>query len=187
MRQGTNLKRNFQKDKIKALQMANPKKDPDKVEKAYRNTLASKEIFRRVPSARPYNSSGISMIKVPVDPTSDPKAPNTEFRSVVDPIEVEQLILQRNSNHFSQAKETPLASQRISDMLGFSGSTSVADQLLKGNVNVSAITNDKYGRAILSHCRRTNPEMHPEISIDEFKTSYKNGALALAHHRRVDI
>ena len=173
LKTGKQQRKQFQDDKIKALQMASPSKPPEKVEKVFRNTLASKEMFRRVPTARPTSSSGISMIKVPIDPTADPKAPTTEFKSVVEPTEVERHILERNKIHFRQAKDTPLASQLISDMIGFGGTTSVADRLLSGTLDVDAITTDVYGRGILRRCQRTNPELHPDISIDEFKSSYK--------------
>ena len=170
---GVQAKQNFHSEKIKALQMANPSKEPDKVEKTYRNVLASKELFRRVPSARPFNNNGISMIKVPVDPLADPKAADTVFQSIVEPNEVEQRILQRNRVHFSQAKDTPLAHQNITDLIGFSGTSSIADQLLRGTIDVSNITADKFGRSILTHCRRTNPALSPDISLEEFQSAYK--------------
>jgi hypothetical protein len=153
--------------------MASPEKRPEKVEKVYLNTRASKEMFRRVPSARATMAGGISMIKVPVDPEADPKAPTTVFKTIVDPTEVEKHILQRNKIHFAQAHDTPLAQPRITNLLGLSGTASIADQLLKGTINPSTITNDKFGRAILGMCQRTNPEMSYEISLEEFKQSYK--------------
>jgi hypothetical protein len=73
--------------------MANPDKRPKKLEKIFLNTLASKEMFRRVPSAWAIPSGGICMIKVPVDPNADPKAASTVFKSIVEPVEVETHIL----------------------------------------------------------------------------------------------
>ncbi len=173
LRESAQLRKSRQQEKIKALQMANPTKPPDKVEKVYKNTLASKEMFRRVPSARPVASGGISMIKVPVDPSADPKAPGTEFRSIVDPSEVEQHILERNRLHFSQAKDTPLATKRITDLLSYSGTTSIADQLLKGDYDPAVLTNNRFAQSILGACKRTHPELCAEITIEEFKASYK--------------
>jgi hypothetical protein len=173
IKQGVRLRQSNQQEKIKALQMANPEKRPEKIEKVYLNTLASKEMFRRVPSAQASKAGGISMIKVPVDPEADPKAPTTLFKSIVDPTEVEQHILQRNKTHFGQARDTPPAHPTITDLLGFSGTSSIADQLLKGTIDPSTITNDKFGKAILGMCQRTNPEMPFEISLEEFKQPYK--------------
>ena len=173
IKQGTLLRQTYQQDKIIALQMANPRKNPEQVQKVFLNTLASKEMFRRVPTARPAFSGGISMIKIPVDSSADPKDPNTEFKAIVDPSKVEKHILLRNQIHFSQAKNTPLASQRITDMIGFGGSSSIADRLLKGTIDVRTITDDPYGRAILKTCRRTQPELPAEVTLEEFKSSYK--------------
>jgi hypothetical protein len=122
----------YQKDRIRALQLAEPKKDPHLIEKAFVNAQASKEMHRKVPSAWPAASGGISSIKVPVDPLADPKASNTEFKSIVDPLEIERYILQRNKIHFSQARYTPLATTAVTELLGFGGTRSIADRLLKG-------------------------------------------------------
>jgi hypothetical protein len=46
IKQGVRFRQSHQQEKIKALQMANPDKQPEKVEKAFLNTLASKEMFR---------------------------------------------------------------------------------------------------------------------------------------------
>jgi hypothetical protein len=108
----------YHQDRIKALQLVNPKKDPDAIEKAFHSAQASKEMFWKVPSARPAISSGISSIKVPVDPLNNPKDSQTVFKSIVDPIEIEQHILQRNQIHFSQARHTPLATSAVSELLG---------------------------------------------------------------------
>jgi hypothetical protein len=88
---------------MKALQMASPDKRPEKVEKVFLNTFASKEMFRQVPSACATLSGGICMIKVPVDPNADPKAASTVFKSIVEPLEAETHILHQNQLHFAQA------------------------------------------------------------------------------------
>ena len=56
------------------------------------------------------------MIKVPTDPEADPKNPNTVFRTVVDPSEMEEQILKRNRQHFRQASQTPLAWSALSSI-----------------------------------------------------------------------
>jgi hypothetical protein len=173
IKKGKELRNVYHQDRIKALQLANPKKDPDVIEKAFHSAQASKEMFRKVLSARPAISSGISSIKVPADPLNDPKDPQTIFKFIVDPIEIERHILQRNQIHFSQARHTPLASSAVLALLGFGGTRSVADQLLQGTVAVETITDDPFGQAILIQCKRVNPVLPAGISIDKFKSSYK--------------
>jgi hypothetical protein len=68
------------------------------------------------------------------------------------PVEVEKLILQRNKTHFSQARDTPLATSQVSSILSYSGTSSISDQLLKGTIDASAVTSDKFGKAILGKC-----------------------------------
>jgi exonuclease III len=173
IKQGRELRSMYQQDRIKALQLANPKKAPEIIEKAFYNAQASKEMFKKVPSARPATSGGITSIKIPEDPTADPKASSTVFKTVVDPIEIERHILQRNKLHFSQARYTPLATSAVSELLGFGGTRSVADRLLKGTVAVEVITDDPFGQAILAQCKRVNPVVPAGITIEEFKSSYK--------------
>ena len=170
---GRQYRKDKNKDKIAALQMANPDKAKELVEKEFNNTKASKEMYRRVPSARPKSSGGISMIKIPESPDDDPKAPGTRFKSVVEPMEVEAHILMRNKKHFSQARDTPLAHPDITDALSFSGTSSISDQLLQGTMDVTILTPNRFAQSILTHCRKSRPEMAFEISLDEFKSSYK--------------
>jgi hypothetical protein len=160
---GKELRNAYHQDRIKALQLANSKKDPDAIEKAFHSAQASKEMFWKVPSARPAISSGISSIKVPVDPLNYPKDSQTVFKSIVNPIEIEWHILQRNQIHFSQACHTPLATWAVSELLGFGGTRSVADRLLQGTVAV--------GQAILVQCKQVNSVLPAGISIDKFKAS----------------
>jgi hypothetical protein len=163
----------YQKDRIRALQLAEPKKDPQIIEKAFATAQASKEMHRKVHSARPAISSCISTIKVPVNPLADPKASTTAFKSIVDPMEIESYILQRNKIHFSQACSTPLATTAVSELLGFGGTQSIADRLLQGTVSVNTITDNPFGQAILLQCKRVNPILPAGITIEEFKASYK--------------
>ena len=67
-RDGYKRRKEYAQEKILALQLANPKKSPESIEKSFLNTQASKELYRKVPSARPISSGGVSMIKVPTDP-----------------------------------------------------------------------------------------------------------------------
>jgi hypothetical protein len=173
LKKGKELRQFFKQDHIKAFQLANLKKPPDLIEKSFHSIQASKELFQKVLSTRPRVSGGISMIKVPVDPSADPKDSSTLFKSIVDPIEIEQQILQRNKTHFSQARCTPMATSSITDLLGFSGTTSTADLLLKGTINVHDVTTDVYGRDILRFCKHHTTPIPASISLEEFKDSFK--------------
>jgi exonuclease III len=166
------LARIYQDERITAKQLANPDKDAEQIAKDIRKRDATREMWRRIPSSKPKSSGGISMIKVPTDPTANPKDPQTIFRSVVDPSEMEVLLLARNKTHFSQAKDTPLAAPVISDMLGWGGDTATAEALLDGTCDVSELTDNCQARWILDFCERFNDEMPPDISFEDFQDCY---------------
>jgi hypothetical protein len=69
-------------------------------------------MFARLPSIKPKTSSGISMIKVPVDKPSQPKEALV-WKTITDATEVETAILNQQKLHFSQAKDTPFAREPL--------------------------------------------------------------------------
>ena len=166
------LARNHQENRIVAKQLANPEKDPDKIAKIIRNRDATKEMWRRIPNCKPRASSGISMIKVPTNPDEDPKHPTTVFKTVVDPSQMEELILKRNKQHFRQAAQNPLASPRLSKALGWGADSDASESLLAGTAKTTDLIDDKYAQEILANCHRINDEIEPSISIDQIQNYY---------------
>ena len=112
------------------------------------------------------------MIKVPISPEADPKNANTVFRTVVDPSEMEELILKRNRQHFRQADKTPLVSQRLSKALGWGADSSTSELILTGQAQIPDLTNDPYAQDILAECKRINAEIDPSISIEQIQRYY---------------
>ena len=172
VRNARDLAKSQQETRIVAKQLANPDCDPDAVAKVIRNRDAYRELWKRIPSSRMKVSGGISTIRVPKDMGADPKDPATEFRTVVDPSEMEDLLLTRNRNHFKQAQGTPLASDRVSATFGWGGDSSAADRLLRGEFDTLEVTADQYAQAILNECRRLNDEIDPTITLEEFQKAY---------------
>ena len=164
----------YKKEKIKAHQLAQPTVDPTVIENQIRQNHAMKEMHRKVPSSKPRTSGGISMIKIPVTATDDPKDPKTKFSSIVDPVQIENLIIERNKKHFRQAEFTPLATPHITQSLGFSGTLPIAQDLLKGTADVPTLTPDRFGGEILKKCERRLPETPSDIHFDVFKSAYKS-------------
>ena len=60
----------------------------------------------------------------------------------MDPPQIEKEILWRNIHHFKQAGNTPLVGKEVIDNIGFGVTTTTADAILKGTVDIDAITND---------------------------------------------
>jgi hypothetical protein len=99
------------------------------------------------------------MIKVPRNPDDDPKNPNTEFRTVVDPAEMESLLISRNQKHFSQAKETPLAATSISELLSWGAQLPAADSILDGTQDLPSLTPDSCAQLIFQAMQTNQPRI----------------------------
>jgi hypothetical protein len=114
----------------------------------------------------------MSMIKIPRNPDDNPKNSNTEFRTVVDPAEMESLLILRNQKLFSQAKETPLAAASISESLGWGAQCPAAESILDGTHDLPSLTPDPRAQLIFKQCKRLNPELPATISLEEVKQGY---------------
>ena len=170
--QARDLAKEHQDTRIVAKQLANPDSDPEQMAKLIRSRDATREMWRRIPSSRPHSTGGISMIKVPTIPTADPKHPDTVFRTVVDPEEMESLLVARNRDHFKQAEHTPLASHHLSTALGWGGTSTISDNILTGSSDLAALTDDHYARDILAACQRLNEELDPSITLEQLQQFY---------------
>jgi exonuclease III len=91
------------------------------------------QAIRRAPG-----SSGITELKVPLDPTIDPKLCNpadSHWRTERVPLEIEGLLIQRNRKHFGQAETegTPFTQPALRTELHYDGSGQVGDLILEGS------------------------------------------------------
>jgi hypothetical protein len=89
----------------------------------------TKEMFARLPSIKPKTSSGISMIKVPVDKPDKPKEALV-WKTINDATDVETAILNQQKLHFSQAKDTPFAKEALKNIFNWSGTSHHAERVL---------------------------------------------------------
>jgi exonuclease III len=172
--QARDLAKSFQEERIQAKQLANPDLDPEDIAKQIRQREALRDMWRRIPSTKSKRSGGLSMIKVPTDPAADPKHPDTTFRTIVDPVEMESALLTRNKKHFSQAKDTPLASDAISTSLGWGANTPTSQSILDGTADIASLTDNPQAAWILQYCKRQLQEQGHEITFDEFQQCYLN-------------
>lgn len=97
-------------------------------------------IYLELPTKR-NKSGGHSTINVPI-----PKKGETlEYKTLTDPQYIEKEILWRNIRHFKQAENTPLAEKKVINSIEFGATTSTTDEILKGIVDINAITDDPTG------------------------------------------
>ena len=92
-----------------------------------------------------------------------------EWHAVTDGPTVTQLILERNKKHFSQAGETPLATNEIIDLIGPGADTEYAEKILDGTADLTEATDDETSQTLLSLMRRETT-----IKIDLTKEDMMN-------------
>ena len=66
-----------------------------------------------------------------------------EWHAITDGPTIKRLILARNKKHFSQAQETPLATNEIINLFGPGGDTEYAEQILNGTADLERATDDE--------------------------------------------
>jgi hypothetical protein len=74
---------------------------------------------------------GLTSIRVPTDEGS--------YRTVDDPKEIEDHLINRNLEHYAQAEHTAMAHHLIREKMGTSGSSDFCDQVLQGTADLSNI------------------------------------------------
>ena len=118
---------------------------------------------------RKKRSSGpLTSILVPV-----PKeGKELEWYSITDGPTIEKVILERNRRHFSQAGETPLASEEIIELFGPGGDTKFAQNILDGSANLSEVTDNETTQLLLQLMKKEKTE-EINFTIEDMMDRYK--------------
>ena len=118
---------------------------------------------------RKKRSSGpLTSILVPV-PKEDKEL---EWYSITNGPTIEKVILERNRRHFSQAGETPLASEEIIELFGLGGDTEFAQSILDGRSNLSEVTDDETTQLLLPLMKKEKTE-EIDFTIEDMMNRYK--------------
>ena len=96
-----------------------------------------------------------------------------EFETITDGKIIEDVFLRRNKLHFSQASDTPLATNKILDELGFLGSTETAKQILEGTATIEDIVDDKASREIIRSFQRKESAFKVDFDSDDMIQGYR--------------
>ena len=86
-----------------------------------------------------------------------------------------QLIIQRNITHFSQAEGTPFTLPGLSELLGKYATTPISQQILDGTYNIDTVPTTEATKIILRECKRIAPKNSVDdiIHTDEFRKGMK--------------
>jgi hypothetical protein len=126
-------------------------------------TVNTYKSLRRIMNPSEYRA-GLSTIKVPqTDGT---------FKTIVDPKEIEERLLNRNKQHYGQAEHTELASESLRDLMGTCGTTQFCDEVLRGEADMSSFSPSL--QAILNQLEDPpNVEVSDAITYEDFKDALK--------------
>ena len=134
----------------------------------FRTGKTAKKLMKSLPSTKKCHSGPLMKIMVPL-PMEGKKI---EFETITDGKLIEDILLRRNKLHFSQASETPLATNKIIEELGFSGSTETAKQILNGTATIEEIVEDEASRDLLQPFQRKEAKFKVEFDSDNMIKGY---------------
>lgn len=152
----------------------------EQVKKKIEHAEESRRVFYALrlhfhPDAR----SGISYIEVPDldkdgQPTDDPQAA-TSWKTITDPTEIENRLLDRNIEHFGQADGTPFTRGDLLAALGYEGISPGLDKILSGELPDNFEKLDPGSQAILKKLsdRQQLEQINDEITFEEFWQAIK--------------
>jgi hypothetical protein len=135
-------------------------------------------MFQRIPSLTAAPSGGLSLIKIPFQRPLLPDQ-SRQGLTVTEPFDIEHHLLQRNWQHFSQAKDTLFASAPLKQDFNWQGTGAASERILNNefhlmdNSNVGSLYDiSSTSMRILQFCFRLLNEIPPGLSVHEMKKAY---------------
>jgi hypothetical protein len=139
-----------------ALVNAEPGSVKEKIRQRIQRAEHTKAMFLHLaPSIKSKPSGGISLVKVPTDLPDKPKEAK-EWRTVTEPDEIEQLIMERQKVHFGQATPMPFVNEPLKSTFSWTGTSPEVEVVLNGNY-VPSHTVDSQSNRILQSCTQKMP------------------------------
>jgi hypothetical protein len=134
-----------------------------------------KHLFQKLQTLRNVRkNSGITRIEVPTRPNEDPKK-CSDWKIIDVPTEILHHLQTRNRKHFGQAQNTPFTTTPLSEELGFTGDTEIANDILHGRYDASKLSQSV--QLLISHLNKCNePQIsaqRPSISDDKYVAKLK--------------
>jgi ribonuclease HI len=122
-------------------------------------------------SVRGMRSAGVSHITIPDPYQAYPYEPSTirNWKDEHDTQKVEEILLERNREHFRQAAGTPFTEEMLK-MIPFTADSEVAEKVLSGE-DIEGTTLE--ATQILKSCRRKVEEECEEINTEEIRNGFR--------------
>ena len=82
--------------------------------------------------------------------------------------------MRQNKLHFSQASDTPLATNKIIKEIGFSGLTETAKQIINGTATIEEIFDNEESRDLLQSFQRKAAKFKVEFDSNDMIKGYRS-------------
>ena len=96
-----------------------------------------------------------------------------QYQNITDPATMETVLLRQNRLHFRQAEDTPLATNEIIEKIGFGASSDLANKILDGTSDITAITSDPMSIQLLKIFGTKKSELDIIVTKDKMMNKYK--------------
>jgi hypothetical protein len=90
------------------------------------------------------------------------------YKTIMDPKEIEERLIDRNLNHYAQAEKTAMADNLIREKMGTSGALEFCDNVLQGTADLSNLPTTLQAIFQQLHQQHTT-EVNDLISFDDYK------------------
>ena len=126
--------------------------------------------------------TNLKTIDIPTDTSvqwNDIKATkNLQFKTIDDPILIDQLIADRNAHHLNKADRTPFTIEPLLSLIGKDTFTTLSQELLEGKANLSQLdlspTTQLYMEKLKQNKIIVNSPTNTTIPYKEYVEGFKN-------------
>ena len=115
--------------------------------------------YLTVTSAR----ANLKTIDIPIDSSVSwnkiKEIKNLQFKTIDDPILIDQLIADRNAHHLNQADETPFPIEPLISLIGKDTFTTFSKELLEGKANLDQLNLSPTTRLYMKNLKQNNRKL----------------------------
>ena len=147
-------------------------------------------------STTPSDAASTATLPTEIETQAEEERQPTTWTTIVDPDEVERVLLRRNQDHYHQAAATPFGKPPLSTKLGVTGTSPFCKSVLDGTVDYTEFTSEAQ-EFLLQLKRDPNlPTISSTVSLDDFRqgiikwrkdTSTSPSGLHLGHLKALTI
>ena len=176
-RQTSADKRKAYMDKLILEYELGDKPDQAKIVRRIVRAEAQVKMYRLIRRYLKQQTQSVTYVEVPQNPNDDPKTA-TNWRKIFNKDELEKILHERNSKHFSQAAtdRTPFTIDPLYSLLEFTADTEFSEQFRKGEIDLNTLDLDDDVLALLEEFlpKQDDPsKISEDLPIDEVISGFR--------------